>query len=62
MSQWWQILNRLRRQMFALGLSYAQLLARLVVERWKIVEVWPSFFTRCEQTNRLLVFLFFGRR
>jgi hypothetical protein len=43
MSQWWQILNMLRRQMFALGLSYAQLLARLVVERWKVVEVWPSF-------------------
>jgi len=29
--------------MFALGLSYAQLLVRLVVERWKVVEVWPSF-------------------
>jgi len=46
--------------MFELGLSYAQPLARLVVERWKVVEVWPSFSRDANKPLDCLRFCFSG--
>lgn len=46
--------------MFALGLSYARLLARLAMERWKVVEVWPSFSRDANKPLDCLRFCFSG--